>query len=280
NQTIQKMAIFPLITQYNNLDKNKMIIQLAETKQRQFLRQCMAEFFGVAFFVFMVSGSVITANFFTADPVARIVLIAFIQAFALATIIWFSSGVSGCQLNPAVTCSLITTSRMGLLNGLLFIIMQSAGALAGASLMAAAVPYRYEGNLGATTINPVISIARAFFLEFMATALLCFVVLSLSVYNEWDSRLSRFAPLAIGCAVYVGVAMLNPWTGGSLNPARSFGPAVLSGTWHYHWLYWAAPIAGGVAAGLVWRYILSEKVALIERPYNEFAPNPYGVPAQ
>ncbi|EFA76578.1 aquaporin-like protein [Heterostelium album PN500] len=272
------MALFPLITRYSNSDKNKVIVKVPESKLRQFIRQMIAEFIGTAFFVFMVVGSVVSATFFQADGVIRIVLIAFIQAFSLATIVWFTSGVSGCQLNPAVTCSLITTSRMGFFNGLAFVIMQACGALAGASLAKAATPGPYEGDLGATTINPDISIANAFFLEFMATSLLCMVVLSMSVFNEWDQRLGRYAPLAIGCAVYAGVALLGPWTGGSLNPARSFGSATLSGVWHDHWLYWAAPIAGGIVTGLVWRFILREKVALVDRPYSEYAPNKYGVP--
>ncbi|EGG18813.1 aquaporin-like protein [Cavenderia fasciculata] len=280
NNTIQQTHNVECVfeTQYNSTGsggyESKLIIRVHESKKRQLLRQCLAEFVGLMFFTFMVGGSVITANFYFSDPVIKIVLIALIQAMTLAAIIWFTSGVSGCQLNPAVTVSLVFTGRMGILNGILFIIMQCCGALAGSALIKAAVPGHYEGNLGATTLAPTIPFARGFFLEMMGTCLLCLVVLGMSVYNEWDPKLGRYAPLGIGCAVYAGVAMLNPYTGGSLNPARSFGPAVLSDTWHYHYLYWFGPIAGGIVAALLWRFILSEKVALVDRPYADYANTP------
>eukprot|EP01133_Synstelium_polycarpum_P015622 gene15622-18562_t len=274
------MAMFPMFTTYNNADESKKFVRVPESKFRQLLRQLLAEFLGLMFFTFMVGGSVVTAYFFAADPIIRIVLIALIQAFAIAAIIWVTCGISGCQMNPAVTISIVSTARMGLLNGLCFIIMQSAGAIAGSALLKACIPGAYERNLGATTIDPNVSIANAFFLEFMATMLLCSVVLGMSVYNEWDERLGRFAALAIGCAVYAGVAMLNPYTGGSMNPARSLGPAVMSGTWTHHWLYWFGPIAGGICAGLLWRFILSEKVALVDRPYSSYAASVNGVPTR
>jgi len=72
----------------------------------------------------------------------------------------------------------------------------------------------------------------------------------------------------------------NPFTGGSLNPARSFGPAVFSDVWHYHYLYWFGPIAGGIIAGLIWRFFLSEEVLLIERPYTDFNRSTYGTAAK
>lgn len=265
-----------MFTPYTNADKNKVILRVPEPTIRLTIRQMLSEFFGTLFLVFLISGSGLAATFTYSDPAVRWALIAVIQGFSIAAVIWFISGISGCQLNPAVSLACIVTGRMGILNGIIYIIFQLAGAMAGAALMKACLPGEYEKNLSATTLNPAVNVARGICFELIATSFLVLVVLGVAVYNEWDPKISRVAPLAIGCAVIAGVGALVPFTGGSMNPARSFGPAVMSGTWSHHYVYWAGPMAGGIIAGLIWRLILSERILLVDRPYTDFQKSTYG----
>ncbi|KAM9993016.1 hypothetical protein ACTFIY_010471 [Dictyostelium cf. discoideum] len=270
------MPFLHLFTPYTNADNTKLILRVNESRLRLFTRQLLAEFFGTLFVVYIVSGSTLAANFAVSDPIVRVCLVCLIQGMAFAAIIWSISGISGCQLNPAVTVGCVTTGRMGIFNGIAFIIFQCVGALVGAGMMKASLPTFYERDLSATTLATGINVARGFCLEMVTTSFLVFVVLGVAVYNEWDPKISRVAPLAIGCAVIAGVGFLNLFTGGSLNPARSFGPAVFSDTWHRHYIYWFGPISGGIIAGLLWRIFLSEKVLLIDRPYTDFHRSTYG----
>eukprot|EP01132_Coremiostelium_polycephalum_P000498 gene498-626_t len=274
------MPFVSLLTPYTQDDESKLFVRIREGNWRLYIRQLQSEFFGVLFFTFFVTGSVVSATALVSDPVIRWIMIALIQGFAIAASIWLVSGISGCQLNPAVTVAIIITGRLGLLNGAGLIIFQAVGAICGAALMKAATPGTYEKLLGATDLNPNISFARGFFLELVATCFLVFVVLGVSVYTEWDPKLKRIAPFAIGIAVVAGVMTLVPFTGGSLNPARSFGPAVMQNHWHYHYLYWFGPIAGGLIAGLIWRILLSERVYLIDRPYSHYNRSLYGTATQ
>jgi glycerol uptake facilitator-like aquaporin len=97
--------------------------------------------------------------------------------------------------------------------------------------------------IGATV--PSLSIARAFVIELAYSGLLAFVIMG--VATEAKSPAS-VAPFAIGATVFVGALVTGPLTGGSFNPARSLGPAIVSGVWTAHWLYWLAPVAGMIAA--------------------------------
>lgn len=89
---------------------------------------------------------------------------------------------------------------------------------------------------------------------------LLLVVVPLRLTLVDSKSVGRFAPLSIGFAVLVCVMVAAPFTGGSLNPARSFGPAVVAGTcWDGHWVYWVGPIVGGLLAGLTYKYLFVTK---------------------
>jgi glycerol uptake facilitator-like aquaporin len=93
--------------------------------------------------------------------------------------------------------------------------------------------------LGATV--PSLAIPQSFVVEFGFSGLLAFVIMGVATEPEAPAAI---APFAIGATVFAGALVTGPLTGGSFNPARSFGPAIVSGVWTAHWLYWIAPIAG------------------------------------
>lgn len=99
------------------------------------------------------------------------------------------------------------------------------------------------GDFGATV--PHVSVARAFMIEAGFSGLLAFVIMGVAAEPKSPPAV---APFAIGATVFAGALVTGPLTGGSFNPARSLGPALASGVWASHWLYWLAPIAGMLVA--------------------------------
>ncbi|MGI9076792.1 MAG: aquaporin [Gemmatimonadaceae bacterium] len=99
------------------------------------------------------------------------------------------------------------------------------------------------GNFGATV--PALSVARSFVVEAGYSAILAFVTMAVATDERTPAAV---APFALGAAVFAGALVTGPLTGGSFNPARSLGPAVVGGVWTAHWLYWLAPITGMAAA--------------------------------
>jgi glycerol uptake facilitator-like aquaporin len=99
------------------------------------------------------------------------------------------------------------------------------------------------GGFGATI--PSLPIAQSFVIEMGFTGVLGFVIMAVATDDRTPSAV---APFAIGSTVFAGALVTGPLTGGSFNPARSLGPAVASGIWTAHWLYWIAPILGSMLA--------------------------------
>lgn len=160
-------------------------------------------------------------------------------AFGLVvTLVVASSGhLGGAHINPAVTLGFWSLRRFPTHDVLPYILAQCAGAIAAAALLTWLLGP--VGNFGATV--PALSITRSFVVEMGYTALLGFVIMGAAV----DERaIPAVAPFAIGVTVFAGALVTGPLTGGSFNPARSLGPAVIGGVWNAHWLYWLAPIAG------------------------------------
>ena len=163
-------------------------------------------------------------------------------AFGLAvTIIVAATGhLGGAHINPAVTIGFWSVRRFPAGDVLPYVVAQCLGAIA-ASLASAWI-LGSVGNFGATL--PALTIARSFAVEFGYTAILGLVIMGVAT----DERTPvSVAPFAIGATVFLGALVTGPLTGGSFNPARSLGPAVVGGLWRGHWIYWFAPILGMIA---------------------------------
>jgi glycerol uptake facilitator-like aquaporin len=106
------------------------------------------------------------------------------------------------------------------------------------------------GNLGATL--PAIPLGAAFSIEWLLSFALMFVIMAVAT----DPRVTDgFAPIAVGLTVGFCALMGGPLTGASMNPARSFGPAVIGNLWQAHWIYWLAPITGMIVAARVYELL-------------------------
>jgi len=215
-------------------------------------RGLVGEFLGTMFLTWFCCGSAVAATQFVPSS-AGVLLIGLIQGFAVIALVSALRHISGGHINPAVTTALLFAGRMPILRAPLYIFVQCCGAIVGAGILKGAIPNAREHNLGATTPNNC-SEFQAWLIEFFVVCAFTFVVLGTAA----DTNSSRFvimAPIPIGLALGIGVLMANPWTGGSLNPARSLGPAVVEGVWQDFWVYWAGPLGAAMVVGLVYRFV-------------------------
>jgi len=142
--------------------------------------------------------------------------------------------VSGAHINPAATLALTLAGKLPWTWAPAYVGAQLLGAVLAAFLLRAL--FGLQGELGVTV--PAVGAAQAFAVETLLTFSLLLVAL----------RSGR--PWAVGAVVALEAAVGGPFTGASMNPARSFGPALASGIWTAHWVYWLAPLLGAVLAAL------------------------------
>jgi len=175
---------------------------------------------------------------------------------AIALMVYAFGHVSGAHINPAVTIPMIITKNIGITDGIAYIIFQLIGAVAAAATLWAILPelgakvnFATQGGPSELINN---SVSSAFAIEAILTFFLVLVIFMTALHKKASPGLHG---LSIGGMVFLIHLVAVPLTGASVNPARTFGPALISGFWEFHWLYWAAPILGGIIAGVLMNYI-------------------------
>lgn len=164
----------------------------------------------------------------------------------VAAMIYSFGYVSGAHFNPAVTLAFYRSGVLPKTQVLPYILAQCTGAIAASGLLR--IAFGPIGTLGGTYPRQD-NWLQSFVLETVLTFILMMVIFGTGL----DRRAHiGFAGMAIGLTVGVEAACMGPITGASMNPARSLGPALLSGQWEHHWLYWIAPILGAQLAVLVY----------------------------
>lgn len=179
-------------------------------------------------------------------------------AFGLVvTLVVASTGhLGGAHINPAVTLGFWSVRRFPGRDVMPYIVAQCVGAVAASALLVWLLGP--VGNFGATV--PLLPMPQSFVVEFGYTALLGFVIMGVATDERSPTAV---APFAIGITVFAGAMVTGPLTGGSFNPARTLGPAVVGGIWTAHWLYWLAPVFGMI--GGMWCYELLRPSQLTDR---------------
>ncbi|KAF2223176.1 aquaporin-like protein [Elsinoe ampelina] len=175
-----------------------------------------------------------------------VIYIAMAYGFSLLVTVWTLYRVSGGLFNPAITFALCITRNLSWVRGLLFFPAQLLGAICAAALVESMTPGGIERTR--TRLAPGMTIARGVFFEMFLTAQLTLTVLMLAAEKSKDTFI---APIGIGLSLFVAEIAGVYYTGGSLNPARSFGPCVADASFEgYHWIYWVGPFLGAaIAAG-------------------------------
>ncbi|KAM3929124.1 aquaporin-4-like [Leptodactylus fuscus] len=218
---------------------------------QSFWKAVSGEFVATLIFVILGLGS--TVNWGTADSPQQIDLVQISLCFGLgiATMVHCFGHISGAHINPAVTIALLCTRKISLAKALFYIVAQSLGAVVGAGLLYLITPPNLVGNLGVTMINERLSIGHGLLVEIVITFQLVFTVCA-----SCDPKYKEKSPaLAIGISVVIGHLFAINYTGASMNPARSLGPAVIIWKWDNHWIYWIGPIIGAICASAAYDYI-------------------------
>nr|AAC39480.1 aquaporin [Vernicia fordii] len=211
----------------------------------------LAEFISTLLYVFAGVGSAIAYNKLTAnaalDP-AGLVAIAICHGFALFVAVAVGANISGGHVNPAVAFGLALGGQITILTGIFYWIAQLLGSIVACFLLklvtgGLAIPtHSVAGRVGA--IEGVV-------MEIIITFALVYTVYATAADPKKGS-LGTIAPIAIGFIVGANILAAGPFSGGSMYPARSFGPAVVSGDFHDNWIYWVGPLIGGGLAGLIY----------------------------
>lgn len=168
--------------------------------------------------------------------------------FVVIAMIYAVGEVSGAHMNPAVTIAFWLAGRFPVRNLLPFIIAQCTGALAGSLVLKLLFPS--DEMLGATI--PAGSGLESFILEFLLSLALMYVIITVS---SGSKELGTYAGVAIGTTVFLEAFFAGPISGASMNPARSLGPAIVSGHIEYLWIYIVATTAGMAAAVPLWNLL-------------------------
>eukprot|EP01123_Difflugia_compressa_P014038 TRINITY_DN692_c0_g1_i1.p1 TRINITY_DN692_c0_g1~~TRINITY_DN692_c0_g1_i1.p1 ORF type:complete len:287 (-),score=45.17 TRINITY_DN692_c0_g1_i1:65-925(-) len=220
----------------------------------------MAEFVATMMFVFMTTALIVSYNKDKTDGGdlgAGLVSISIGVGISLSTMIYNVANISGGHLNPAVTIALLIIREIELFKAIGYIIFQILGAIVGTGLMYAVMPDKIteDVHMGATKLSHGVTPAEGCAIEICLTFILVFTVCATAELSGDLKSMGRFAPLAIGYSVLVDHMIGIPFTGASMNPARSFGPAVIGKFWDHHWIYWVGPISGGIIAAIVYHYL-------------------------
>jgi aquaporin-4 len=174
--------------------------------------------------------------------------------------------ISGAHINPAVTIAMMVTKNINVKDGAGYIGSQIVGAIAAAAAHMAILPvagakvhFGTQGGPSALLNNNAIS---GLGVEIILTFFLVTTIFMTAVHKK---AAAGMAGIAIGGMIFLIHLVGVPLTGASVNPARTFGPALVSGYWNDHWIYWVGPIVGAVIAGLVMQYVFVKKTEKEEK---------------
>jgi aquaporin NIP len=214
------------------------------------MRNYVAEFIGTFALVFCGTGAVIIDQ--QSGGAVTHVGVAITFGLIVMSMIYALGNISGAHLNPAVSIAFTIAKRFPVKQLPGYIISQLAGAL----LASFTLKYLFPANelLGATM--PVGTEMQSFVLELILTFFLMLVIISVAVGSKEQGM---FAGLAIGAVVGLEAMFAGPVCGASMNPARSIGPALVSGHLQHLWLYVVAPVIGAVLAVPAWKYLTNNQ---------------------
>ena len=225
------------------------------------VRELGAEFIGT----FMLVSAVCGAALFSA-PSAGLVAVAFAVGLSVLAMAYAVGSISGGHFNPAVTCGLVAAGRCKAEKVIPYIIAQVIGGIAAAAvfkvILAGAPPFNWNDFLAISNVyggDVHFSLLSVALIETVLTALFLIVITCVTGKNAP----AGFAPIAIGLALVVIHLIAIPVSNASVNPARSTATAIFGGSAALSclWLFWVAPIVGGVIGGVIARWLEGESSA-------------------
>jgi MIP family channel proteins len=227
-------------------------------------RSGVSEFFATMIFVFIGCGSVVATQAtlgLSSIQIPSLTLISLAHGFCIMVLVYTVGEISGGHINPAVTWATLLTQKISLLRAGIYWVSQLLGGMVGAGVLRGIIPQKIHTGLGCHSINAALSVGQGFAAEIVFTFIFIFVVFATAI-SPFVGKIAPLAggseygpgkltPFAVGMTILILHAVGIPLTGASMNPARSFGPAVVMGCWDNHWIYWIGPLFGSTAAALI-----------------------------
>jgi len=221
----------------------------------------VAELIGTFALVLFGTGAAVVAGHDTAAQLSGLGLLGIAIAFGFSVVVmaYAIGGITGCHINPAVTIGVLAAGKIKITDALVYIIAQLAGALLASYVLMTIMKGMPGFQMGEWALGANgwgegyqngFNTTSAFLTEAILTFLFLFVILGAT--SKWGN--STMAGLAIGCTLILIHLVAIPITGTSVNPARSFGPAIFAGgkALSQLWLFIVAPVVGAVVAAIVW----------------------------
>lgn len=227
---------------------------MVAVRKPDLMRRSAAEALGAFALVFAGCGAIVTDTH--THGALGVVGVSMVFGLVILAGIAALGHVSGAHFNPAVTLSFFLTRHLPGRDALAYLAGQLAGATVAALLLWAIWPEQ-PADLGATV--PSIAVGRAVIVEGVMSGLLMLVILSVAT----DTRaLGAPAAIAIGATIALDALFGGPLTGASMNPARSFAPALVSGQWRDFWVYLAGPLIGAPLGAFAYQFVRGEHAGL------------------
>jgi aquaporin TIP len=228
------------------------------------VRRGVSEALGAGGLVFIGAGTVIVLN---AIGAPSLLAIAIAHGLVLSIMVTALGHISGAHFNPAVTFGFWTTGRITSRMAVIYVVCQLIGAIAASLFLRGIFDDRiYDRvNGGAPSLAPGVSAAEGLLFEIIATFLLVLVVFATAV--DVRGAFKIVGGFAIGLTICADILVGGPLTGAAMNPARAFGPELVSGSFTDAWLYWVGPLIGGaLGAGVYSVLYLDRPIDVIGRP--------------
>ncbi|MFL5919592.1 MAG: MIP family channel protein [Gaiellaceae bacterium] len=236
------------------------------------LRRGFAELVGTFTLIFIGAGSILALTTLLQPAITNsrdqgvwnavtLVSVALAHGLAIAVMVSAVGHISGGHFNPAVTLAFVVTRRIAPSLAVVYWSMQLLGATAGAALLRwfFSEQVRQLTNLGAPALGAGIDPWQGVVIEMILTFLLVWVIFATAV--DLRGTFKSIAGLAIGLTITMDIFMGGPLTGAAMNPARAFGPELLSRHWDDFWVWYVGPFVGAVAAGLAYEWLYLRPLA-------------------
>jgi MIP family channel proteins len=219
------------------------------------IKKYLAEFIGTFALVFIAAGSAVV-NHITGGMLGLLGM-AVATGLVVMAMVYALGNISGAHINPAVTISMFVAKRANFKDTILYISSQLAGASFAGLLLWNMFPKAIAGmNLGTTSLGANVSFSTGILIEIILTFMLVATIFITAIDSRTPSGIAGFA---IGMIIIINILLGGSITGASMNPARSFGPALVSGYWINHMIYWIGPFMGGIVAAWMYENILAHK---------------------
>ena len=225
------------------------------------MKKYLAEMVGTMVLVLMGCGTAVSLSCTSADPALASTVVGTALAFGLAVVAmaYTIGGVSGCHINPAITLGCLVSGRIGGKDAAMYMLFQTIGAIIGSAIL-----YLLTSNVagldgtGANACQEGVSVVGGLLAEIFFTFVFVLVVLGAT---DAKKGAGNFAGLAIGLSLILVHLVCIRYTGTSVNPARSVGPALFQGgaALEQLWIFIVGPFVGAVLSAMVWKIVGSDK---------------------